>query len=687
MIKRILAIVLVVSLLASMMSACTKEPASSADSSTTPDVTLTIVDEPDNLPEKEETMKNEANGNIASLVCSAVNYDLQDKGYETEECIAFSSDNTYSAVGIGYQNPNLQFFSNSEYEAHGFVTIIGPEDDYIAMPTTCEYVAVEPVDGAFDNGALYNLVAYSCESLGYNHFVYENQYVIYYQLDETTVRYETYENKRENYDLSIGSLYDFDNDVFIYDASLFDGYEGHSGVELFSETDYAALKDRLKAISDAQEQNGYYVEELNVVYISPESIMAYLESEEEDTFFGYSVAELESSIGAGTALVYTENGFETANYFEENSGGYNWKSFLTKVGIGTGIILVGAILTPITGGASFGCALVTISTITVSAAFVEGVGTLAIETAYGLIQGKDFKEALRDASYASLDAFANTFLITAAITTVGVTSGIIKPIACFTAGTLIAVPVNTGVSFKPIEDICIGDTVYSYDERTGSVSVNTVTEVFESVANHLVNVTIQGEVITSTQNHPYYLPEKGSWTAAADLTPGTAVLLLDGTIACVESVDIIYVCDTTVYNFTVANDHSYFVGENSVLVHNKCTTLQAARQAGVDKAWKQEADAIRNGTSRYNWTELEIDEILKNGKLGKEFGYEGCHILDASLYPDLADDPNNIIFLAKEVHFKIVHQGNFANPSNWDEIVKIMPQFADQVADMLKLVS
>ena len=78
---------------------------------------------------------------------------------------------------------------------------------------------------------------------------------------------------------------------------------------------------------------------------------------------------------------------------------------------------------------------------------------------------------------------------------------------------------------------------------------------------------------------------------------------------------------------------------------------------------------------------------MKNGKLPKQSGYEGCHILDAKLYPELADNADNIIFLPHELHFKLVHQGNFTNPSNWDEIIKIMPQFADQITDILRLVS
>ena len=298
------------------------------------------------------------------------------------------------------------------------------------------------------------------------------------------------DNVQENYDLSLGSLFDYDNGQYIYDASIFGAYTEHSGSSLISEQDYAKLKKELQAIAEAQLQAGYRVEEFNIVYISPENIQAYLESEEEDTFFGYNVDDLTSTLGLGTALTYTENGFEKSTIQES----YNWKSFLTKVGIGCGIILVGAILTPVTGGASFGCALLTITKVTMGMALSSALGTLAIETAVGLIQGKSIEEALRDASHKGLDAFADGFLLGAVIGSVGVVSGLIKPTACFVKGTPIAtVGINGQIAYLPIECIAIGSTVYSYNEVTNVVSANEVTDVFSKQVYETVTLLINGE--------------------------------------------------------------------------------------------------------------------------------------------------------------------------------------------------
>ncbi|MCR5778297.1 MAG: serine/threonine-protein phosphatase, partial [Lachnospiraceae bacterium] len=140
-------------------------------------------------------------------------------------------------------------------------------------------------------------MAYSCESLGDNHFIFDGKYIIYYQLDNNTIKYDILDNLKENYNLSIGSLYDYDNNSYVYDEHLFDNYVTHSGEELFSNKDYSELEKELKEISKQQEKNGYSVEELNIVYISPENIEAYLASNEEETFFGYSVDELENSLG------------------------------------------------------------------------------------------------------------------------------------------------------------------------------------------------------------------------------------------------------------------------------------------------------------------------------------------------------------------------------------------------------
>lgn len=677
-IKRIISLVLCLALTVSSLSGCSGNDKTQSESSDELDISISIIDKETETNEDMSGIEDGSDGSIYSMVCSVVDFDLRDKGYTTLESVAFSSDETYSATGIGYYDPEIDFFENPEYEALGFVTVIGEEDEYQAVPATCEYIAVEPLEGSFNEEANYNLLAYTCESIGFNHFIYQNQYVIYYQLDSTTVRYETYENVKENYDLSLGSLYDFDSDSYIYDASLFDGYETHSALELFTEKDYEELQKELQLLSEEQEKNGYYVEEINIVYISPESIQAYLESEEEDTFFGYSVAELESSLGAGTALVYTEEGFETAEYFEENSEEYNWKSFLAKVGIGAGIILVGAILTPVTGGASFGCALVTITKVAAGMALTQGLGTLAIETATGMIKGEGFEDALKNASHKGLDAFANGFMIGAVVGSVGVVSGIIKPVACFEAGTLIAVPsvVMNEMDYKRIQDIKVGDLVCSYDEQCGETEISRVTEVFSKEVTETIELMVMGDVIVTTPEHPFYT--EGGWVSASELHAGDFIKDIYG-----EYVEILQANRSLlkesiiVYNFTVADNHTYFVGKSGILVHNKCdSAIQNARNKGVRDAWTKEVEAVKNGNSKYNWTRKEIKELLTNGKVK---GYDGCHIVDVQVNPKLASNPDNIIFLKHDIHINVVHGGKTQNLSHWGDIIKVMPQFRDQI--------
>ena len=55
-------------------------------------------------------------------------------------------------------------------------------------------------------------------------------------------------------------------------------------------------------------------------------------------------------------------------------------------------------------------------------------------------------------------------------------------------------PASAGISFKPIEDVCVGDRVYSYNERTGAIGINIVTSTFENSTRHLADVTINGQV-------------------------------------------------------------------------------------------------------------------------------------------------------------------------------------------------
>ena len=80
---------------------------------------------------------------------------------------------------------------------------------------------------------------------------------------------------------------------------------------------------------------------------------------------------------------------------------------------------------------------------------------------------------------------------------------------CFVAGTL----VTTEDGQKPIEKIEVGDKVLSEDETTGEVAVKTVTETYVNETDELIHIGVNGETISATPTHPFYVDKLG-WTLA-----------------------------------------------------------------------------------------------------------------------------------------------------------------------------
>ena len=60
------------------------------------------------------------------------------------------------------------------------------------------------------------------------------------------------------------------------------------------------------------------------------------------------------------------------------------------------------------------------------------------------------------------------------------------------------------------------------------------------------------------------------WVAAGDLNEGDEVYLIDGSTAFVTGAELERFTESvTVYNLEVADLHTYFVGDTSILVHNQ----------------------------------------------------------------------------------------------------------------------
>lgn len=186
---------------------------------------------------------------------------------------------------------------------------------------------------------------------------------------------------------------------------------------------------------------------------------------------------------------------------------------------------------------------------------------------------------------------------------------------CFTAGT----EISTEGGLKPIEEIEIGDKVWSYNEQTGETSLKEVVALYESEKYNLVEVTVDGEIITSTDTHPYFVHGKG-WIRADELEVGDILIDVNGDEVIVQATRS-YTSEepVTVYNFEVEDNHTYFVGQQQVLVHNKCT----------DTAKKNGHMLGTNGTqvsSKTTWKNGKTERIdVENPAPGKRPGQIHYH--------------------------------------------------------------
>ncbi len=160
---------------------------------------------------------------------------------------------------------------------------------------------------------------------------------------------------------------------------------------------------------------------------------------------------------------------------------------------------------------------------------------------------------------------------------------------CFVAGTAVL----TAEGHKAIEEIKPGDMVLAENPETGDVEYKEVLETYENETEELIHVHVNGEDIVTTPSHPFYVNKFG-WTRAAQLRAGDVLVLSNGEYVVVEFIQHeILESPVKVYNFEVEDFHTYFVGENSVLVHNGCgDEINSASSIETDISRPGDADFI-----------------------------------------------------------------------------------------------
>ena len=95
-----------------------------------------------------------------------------------------------------------------------------------------------------------------------------------------------------------------------------------------------------------------------------------------------------------------------------------------------------------------------------------------------------------------------------------------------------------------------------------------VTDTIHHTDEIIVHLTIDGEEITTTPEHPFYVEGKG-WVDAKDLQVGDEVRNADESMGEVEQITTEQTT-AEMYNLTVADAHTFYVGDGQWLVHNAC---------------------------------------------------------------------------------------------------------------------
>ena len=212
---------------------------------------------------------------------------------------------------------------------------------------------------------------------------------------------------------------------------------------------------------------------------------------------------------------------------------------------------------------------------------------------------------------------------------------------------------------KPIEEIQIGDRVLSEDETTGEVAVKTVTETYINETDELIHIGVNGETISATPTHPFYVDKLG-WTLAGSLRAGDVLVLSNGELVTVEWVQHeILESPIKVYNFEVEDFHTYFVGECGVLVHNECKTDWGAahtkKNENHNNAIEIELDnALANGANkssiRKNKWQVDANDNYVLDSRGKHRRPDASYVIDETRYnTNYVSNPNNAEEVEREL--------------------------------------
>ncbi len=127
-------------------------------------------------------------------------------------------------------------------------------------------------------------------------------------------------------------------------------------------------------------------------------------------------------------------------------------------------------------------------------------------------------------------------------------------------------PVMTEDGLVAIAEIEEGTWALAYNEATGEIDYYPVVATWAHEDPIIVYLTINGEVIETTPEHPFFVKDL-SWIEAGELWVGAELRDANEVYGVVENIEFIHQTQT-MYDLTVDSVHTFFVGKQQWLVHN-----------------------------------------------------------------------------------------------------------------------
>ena len=244
---------------------------------------------------------------------------------------------------------------------------------------------------------------------------------------------------------------------------------------------------------------------------------------------------------------------------EDEDGG--WPKWVTQVLVGTAVIAAAAVLTVATAGTGTALACFAVGALKGAAL---GAASGAVNGAItGVIGNRIATGSWSGSAAAALNGAAEGYM-SGAIT--GFVVGGVTSNVCFVAGTLVHLVDRD----TEIENVSVGDLVWAENPETNEKALKRVVRTFCNQSDELVQIRTPQEEITATPTHPFYVKGKG-WVRAGDLQHGDRLCLRNGKYTQVVLIHRKKLKTTvSVYNFEVEDFHTYYVGIQGILVHNKC---------------------------------------------------------------------------------------------------------------------